>query len=234
MNTPDAAISLSPLFPAARRLNARFVEREGWRISEVFTNAESEVAVARTGVVLADETPNGKLRVQGEEAEAILQTVFERVPQTVGEGVVRADVRIYRLRKDLFFLSTPPGKKDAVQVGVTDQLSDAFATVTDVTHGLAEIRMVGPASPDLLSKLCGLDFHPRAFPNGAARQTSLAKTAQLILRRDIGSIPAFSLIGGQSLGIYMWDTIVEAGQEWGLIPIGWAGLDLLDTDSKDV
>ena len=87
--------------------------------------------------------------------------------------------------------------------------------------------MVGPASQALLSKVCSLNFHSSEFPNGVAKQTSLAKTAQLIIRRDIGELPAFSVIGVRSLGAYVWDTIVEAGREFGITPIGQVTLQAL-------
>ena len=64
-------------------------------------------------------------------------------------------------------------------------------------------------------------------PNETAKQSSLAKTTQLIIRRDIGELPAFSIIGAQSLGPYVWDTMIEAGREFGLVPIGRAALDVL-------
>ena len=79
--------------------------------------------------------------------------------------------------------------------------------MTDVTHGRSEIRVVGPASTSLMRKVCGLDFHPEAFPDGAARQSDVAKTTQLVIRRDIGELPAFSVIGARSLGAYLWDTM---------------------------
>ena len=60
-----------------------------------------------------------------------------------------------------------------------------------------------------------------------AKQSSLAKTTQLIIRRDIGELPAFSIIGAQSLGPYVWDTVMEAGREFGLVPIGLSVLDML-------
>ena len=136
---------------------------------------------------------------------------------------------IYRLRNDLFFIITPPSKEVSAQKKLTtaSAASEQFVTVTDVTHGRVEIRVIGPNSQELLSKVCGLDFHPSAFPNETAKQSSLAKTTQLIIRCDIGELPAFSIIGSQSLGPYVWDTLMEAGREFGGVPIGRAALAAL-------
>jgi heterotetrameric sarcosine oxidase gamma subunit len=151
----------------------------------------------------------------------------------INAGMVIGSTRRYRLRNDLFFVSTPPGEEVAMQKELTAAAkgSGRFLTVTDVTHGRAEIRVIGPASQDLLSKLCGLNFQTAAFPNNTAKQSSLAKTTQLIIRRDIGEAPAFSIIGARSMGAYIWETLMEAGREWGVVPIGCAALNTLEISS---
>ena len=225
MSTPKTPIKLTPLHAIAQRLGATFTEQRGWRIPEVYTTPEAEIAAARERIALADETPNGKLLVEGDRAESVLMNAFDLDTLKINEG----RDRIYRLRGDLFFVSTPPGREVSARkkLATASAASEQFVTVTDITHGRAEIRGIGPISQELLSKVCGLDFHSSAFPNETAKQSSLAKTTQLIIRRDIGELPAFSIIGTQSLGPYVWDTMMEAGREFGLVPIGRAALAAL-------
>ena len=225
MSTSKTPIKLTPLHSIAQHLDATFTEQRGWRIPEVYTTLEAEIAAARERIALADETPNGKLLIEGDQAESVLMDAFNLDTLKINEG----RDGIYRLRNDLFFISTPPSREVGAQKKVTaaSAASEQFVTVTEVTHGRAEIRVIGPDSQQLLSKVCGLDFHPTAFPNEAAKQSSLAKTTQLIIRRDIDELPAFSIIGTQSLGPYVWDTMMEAGKEFGLVPIGRAALDVL-------
>ena len=222
MSTSKTPIKLTSLYSIAQRLGATFTEQREWCIPEVYTTLEAEVAAARERIALADEMPNGKLLVEGDQAESVLMDAFDLGLLKINEG----RDGIYRLRNDLFFISTLPGREVSAQKKLTiaSATSEQFVTVTDITHGRAEIRVVGPDSQALLSKVCGLDFHPSAFPNEAAKQSSLAKTTQLIIRRDIGELPAFSIIGTQSLGPYVWDTIMEAGKEFGIVPIGRATL----------
>ena len=225
MSTSKTPIRLTSLYSIAQRLGATFTEQREWCIPEVYTTLEAEVAAARERIALADEMPNGKLLVEGDQAESVLMDAFDLGSLKINEG----RDGIYRLRNDLFFISTPSGREVSAQKKLTtaSATSEQFVTVTDVTHGRAEIRVIGPDSQALLSKVCGLDFHPSAFPNEAAKQSSLAKTTQLIIRRDIGELPAFSIIGTQSLGPYVWDTMMEAGKEFGLVPIGRTALDVL-------
>ncbi len=225
MSTSKTPIKLTPLHSIAQRLGATFTEQRGWRIPEVYTTPEAEIASARERIALADETPNGKLLLEGDQAESVLIGAFDLGSLKINEG----RDGIYRLRGDLFFISTPPGKEVSAQkkLATGSAASEQFVTVTDITHGRAEIRVIGSDSQALLSKVCGLDFHLSAFPNETAKQSSLAKTTQLIIRRDIGELPAFSIIGAQSLGPYVWDTVMEAGREFGLVAIGLSALDVL-------
>ena len=95
--------------------------------------------------------------------------------------------------------------------------------MTDVTHGRAQFRLTGPGTVDLLSRLCALDFDDSRFPDGTARQTSVAKTTQLVIRDDLheGTGPSYRLIGARSLAAYLWQTILEAGRDLGVRPLGW-------------
>jgi glycine cleavage system aminomethyltransferase T len=58
-------------------------------------------------------------------------------------------------------------------------------------------------------------------------QTSVAKTHQLIIRADVIDLPAYRLIGGRALGAYVWDTLMEAGRDLQLSPIGCQALERL-------
>lgn len=219
MNQP---IQYSPLHSTAQALAAHFTEVAGWRVPDSFTGVEAETAAARQRVALADASANGKILVQGQAAAEVLLALSLEI----GAGMATSLGHIYRLRSDLFFVSTPPdAASDALQsIQAAASAAPGLVTATDVTHGRAQLQLVGPNSRDLLSRLCGLDFAPGAFPNLAARQTSVAKTTQLVIRRDLGQLPAFAIIGARSLAAYLWGTIIEAGRDLGITPIGQAAL----------
>lgn len=234
----------SPIEDLARKQGAAMGERAGWRVVRRFGSPADELRAAREDVALADETPNGKLLLEGADAAAVVESAFAIPALAINGGAAFEHGSIYRLRRDLFFISTVPGSERPVAEqadaaarsllllpsgpppasggsgGGTPGESNAFVTLTDITHGNAEFRVVGPDSAALLSKLCGLDFHPRVFPNQCAKQSSLAKTVQLIIRRDVGALPAYSIIGGRSLGAYLWEAILRAGHEFGIAPLG--------------
>jgi sarcosine oxidase subunit alpha len=223
-------IRLTPLHSATQHLGAKFFEMGGWRFPEAYTTPAAEVATARQSVALADVTPHGKLQIEGAAALDAVKAAFRRAPETIGAGLQVEGGHLYRLRPDQFYLSTPPGGEGQAQTHLEAVIAENkwFVTITDLSQALAEMRVIGPNSRDLLSKVCALDFHPDAFPNLTAKQTSLAKTNQLIIRRDFGELPAFTFAGAQSLAAYVWGVVLEAGREFGIVPVGVTALAALE------
>jgi aminomethyltransferase len=211
---------LSPLHAVAARAGARFALCEGWQVAQVYTAVEEEVEAARRGAGLADQSARGKILVEGREAASLLG-----VELGIGEGAVSGGNQVCRLRQDLFFVSTPPGGEGAVLAELRAKIAGRHLSLTDLTHGRAELRLAGPAAPAVLGRLCGLDL--AGFSDGEARQTSVAKTPQLVRRRDLGGLPAYSLVGARSLGAYLWEALLEAGHGLGLAPVGQAALRAL-------
>jgi sarcosine oxidase, subunit alpha len=195
------------------------------RPSDLVTLQSVSVATLDTasmGVALLDDSANGKVMVQGTAAAAALAAAWGTPALGIGEGAAAGPGGVYCLRSDLYLVHMPAG---AAQTAAAELLAavatlDGLVTITDVTHGRVELRLIGPRSADLLSRLCGLDFHPQAFPNRSARYSSVAKTRQLVIRRDVGDLPAYTLVGGRSYAAYLWQTVLQAGVDLGVTPIG--------------
>lgn len=220
----------SPLRTRWEALGARVVDvAEGWSLPAAFAGAQAEVEAARRGVALGDESARGKLLIQGSQAEAAVARALGAAPGAVGATAALGGAEVCRLRPDLLFLGAPPAQRAGLLEALTAAAAAAssLTTVTDVTHGRFELRLVGPAAPELLSQVCGLDLHPSAFPSGQGRQTSVAKTRQLVVRADLAALPAYRLIGGRALGAFVWDALMVAGRELGLVPIGAQALGIL-------
>jgi heterotetrameric sarcosine oxidase gamma subunit len=234
MDPGQSPVKLTPINDASRELGVQFVEIAGWQVPQVFNKIEDEIAASGRNVTLADGSASGKLVVEGKSAEAFLQTIWSTPPLAIGQGEKIDSKHVYRIRDDVFFIHLNPGEEDAAAKTLSEAVekSGDLITVTDITHGRADLLLVGPRSTQLLSRLCSLDFHPSHFPDLWAKQSSVAKTRQLILRHDIkprdgAPILAFSLIGARSLAAYLWATIREAGHDLDLAPIGQSALEKL-------
>ena len=215
-------IKQTPLHTLFTAQNAQFTQLAGWQVVERFDDVARETAVAHQAVALADQTPNGKIRLEGAQAGKLLGSEA----LAINDGIITDFGNVYRLRRDLFFIHTPPEAVEEVieQLETLLETAESHITLTNVTHGQAELWLIGSQSAELLSFLCGLDFHKSQFPNQTAKQSSVAKTSQLVIRHDLAELPAYALIGGRSFGAYLWQTILEAGKSLGIQPIGQAAM----------
>ncbi len=169
-------------------------------------------------LTLTDLTGAVVILIQGKAGER-LQAQFGRVPQQPGEVIDVGEGLLACLTPTQFYLF---GKSPAAKLPA-NRLDHTVAT--DLTHGLAVLRLAGAASAELLSKICGLNFHETAFPNLHVAQTSAAKIKTLIARADEATVPTYFLHVERSLGQYFWESVWEAGLEFGLPDFKQLGRD---------
>lgn len=193
----------------------------GWMVADSFPQYSND----KVTVWLQDLSASGKILIHGHGGHLSITALGLDAPAVIGEGAEAGNLSIYRLRNDQLFINTPAGE----EANILSDLARANAgservTITDITHGRAQFQLFGPASAELLSRICALDFHPLRFVNRFSQQTSVAKTTQLVIRQDIneGKGLAYSLIGARSLGTYLWQSILESGQDLGIRPVGRA------------
>jgi heterotetrameric sarcosine oxidase gamma subunit len=102
-----------------------------------------------------------------------------------------------------------------------------LVTVVDLTHARALIRIVGTESAKVMSKLCAIDFGDRASPDNTALRTSMAGLVVEIVRNDLANhsrsaadqaatLRSYLVSCERSAGQYLFDTLLDAGQEFGI------------------
>lgn len=89
-------------------------------------------------------------------------------------------------------------------------------SVVDVTHGRALMRLTGDHARIVLSKLCAIDFADELVPTGGALRTSVAKVVTDVVRDDTATAASYLLHCERSSGQYLWDSLVDAGQEFSI------------------
>ena len=229
MDTSTPPLKLSALASLARTAKARFQLDGGWQVVTVYTDVEKELEAARQTVALADVSAMGKILVEGEAVDQPVASVWGEAAPSIGAGLTVREDQLFRLRDDLLLVWTKPGEEASKLRMLAKAISNSelMATVTDITHGRAALRLVGPDSRSVLTRLCGLNFSPLAFPNQAIQASSVAKTPQWVVRDDLGEMASFVLLGARSLGVYLWEVIMEAGSDLGIQPMGQNALEAI-------
>jgi heterotetrameric sarcosine oxidase gamma subunit len=183
-----------------------------------------EVSARRTGAYLRimDCTPLAKVLVRastGGEAARALGVRFGRAARdehgtlVVGSGPGE------------WLLLAPPGAGAEVAGRVEETPYAELVSVFDVTHGRALVRITGARTPDLLAKVCGIDLSERVTPDGAAFRSSVAKLVTDVVRDDLGGERSYLLHCERSSGQYLFDALLDAGDEFGIEVEGFAATE---------
>jgi heterotetrameric sarcosine oxidase gamma subunit len=94
--------------------------------------------------------------------------------------------------------------------------SGEFASVVELTHGRALVRLHGRDSAALLAKLCAVDLSDAVTANGAAFRSSVARITTDVVRDDDGGVPSYLLHCERSSGQYLAECLLDAGAEFAI------------------
>jgi len=82
-------------------------------------------------------------------------------------------------------------------------------------HSHAWFAVRGPSAPDVLAKLCAVDFRSQSFSNLHIAQTSVARLNSIVLRADQGGETTFHLLSDSASSAYMLTCLQDAAEEFG-------------------
>ena len=221
---------------------ASMIEDHGWQCADSYGSVEAEVQAIREQVGLSDISPLAKLDIQGNDVLAALgqklslglslglslETVpVGRIVRVPAQALnAQTDGLLCSLARNQARLISPPGTAGAVHTqveSVIQQTADsACIHLTDVTSNFTAVQIAGPRSRDVLRKLTALDLRPAQFPDLSCAQGSLAGIHTLVIRADIQAHLAYQVYCGREFGEYLWDALLDAGQEFGARPFGLA------------
>lgn len=222
-------VRVSAMSRAAAALGARFTEQAGWKVADVYTVVEDEIAGARAGVGLADTSACGKVVVRGADVDAVVAKLAGRHPPAPGqasrERIDGANVLACRRVADEMLLLTGPADGEAVAAVVT-RASETVgcAHVTDVTSGFAVVDLVGPRAGALLERLVPVDLSASAVPPLGVVQAELARVHAIVMRLDHATLAAFRVLVAREYGEFLWHTLLDAGHDLGLTLVGATAL----------
>ena len=101
------------------------------------------------------------------------------------------------------------------------------AVVRDATSSLACFGIWGPAARDVLAAVCDEDLSNEAFPYMTAREVDVAEVPCLAARVTYVGELGWELYPPTEFAVRLWDTLIEAGAPFGLVPAGYRAIDSL-------
>jgi len=211
-------------------LGATIADVDGWQRPVRYTAPAQELEAVKKAVGICDISPVGKHSVQGNDIAALIEKISPQVPSletnkvavvnlSGPDGVVIDPVVVCRFCEDEVFITSPPDNIALVAQTLEENLAGC-AHLVDMTSNFAAITVSGPSSSQMLSKLTDLNISPNAFPDLSCAQGMMAEVYVILLRWDRAGLPGYDIYVSREYGEYIWDAMLEAGHEYGIVPFG--------------
>ncbi|MBB6346353.1 glycine cleavage system aminomethyltransferase T/glycine/D-amino acid oxidase-like deaminating enzyme [Nonomuraea muscovyensis] len=232
----------SPFHTRQRELGAMFLEASGWERPQWYeANAPlvagrdipppgdwaarywspivgAEAQATREGVALYDMTALKRLEVSGPGAVAFLQRLTTGdVDKSVGsvtycllldvDGGIRSDVTVARLGPQEFQV----GANGNLDLDWFDRHRPADVFVRDITPGTCCVGVWGPKARDLVQPLTRADLKALRYFRGT--RTHLGNVPVTMLRLSYVGELGWEIYTTADLGLKLWDTLWQAGQD---------------------
>ncbi|MBO6861010.1 MAG: sarcosine oxidase subunit alpha family protein [Alphaproteobacteria bacterium] len=201
-----------------------------------------ETKQTRQSVGICDVTTLGKIDIQGPDAAEFLNRVytngFAKLP--VGKAryglMLREDGQVYddgttsRLGENHYVMTTTTANAVTVMAKLEFYLQavwpDLRVKVVSVTEQYAAIALAGPNSRKVMQKIVDIDLSDDAFPFmacGPCHAVTDAIRARLFRISFSGEL-AYEINVPSDYGRFVWDALMDAGAEFGIVPYGLEAL----------
>jgi aminomethyltransferase len=247
--TPDAQPRLTKktaFEPRWSELTSRITEYNGYWLPTAFDNlgAVAEYWACRERAAIMDLSPLRKFEILGPDAEALLQATVTRDVRRLADGQVVYtamcndtggmidDATVFRLQPTNFRFV---GGSDYDGVWLREQAArlGLRVWVKESTDELHNVAVQGPASRDILRQLIWTAPMQTPFAElkwfrfAVARLGGPQGIPLIASRTGYSGELGYELFCHPRDAAAVWDAVLEAGEPFGLAPLGLEALDIL-------
>ncbi|UWP93177.1 sarcosine oxidase subunit alpha family protein [Aliiroseovarius crassostreae] len=207
-----------------------------------------EVINTRENLGLLDASTLGKLIVKGPDAGKFMDMMYTNMMSNLAVGKCRYglmcsengflsdDGVVARIDEDTWLCHTTSGGADRIHGWMEEWLQtewwDWKVYVANVTEQLAQVAVVGPNARKVLEKLNagvegGMDLSAEALPFMQWRDGKIGEFDARAYRISFSGELSYEIAVPASQGRAFWDALIEAGEEFGVMPYGTECLHIM-------
>ena len=217
-------------------LNAKMVDFAGWHMPVQYkTTIIEEHNTVRNAVGLFDVSHMGEVFVSGKDALKFLNSV---VPQDISKlayekavycqlpnknGGLIDDLIIYKLGIKDYLIICNASRLDEDLNWLVRNKRGLDVKIDNQSHNFSLLAIQGPKAADLMRKM-GLNTNQDSFTIKAGEVAGIKVLAS---RTGYTGEDGWEILVENEFSEYLWDKILEAGQEFGIKPIGLGARDTL-------
>jgi aminomethyltransferase len=250
VETTAPTVRKTALNAVHRQMGAKMVDFNGWDMpveypASIGCGIINEHMAVRTGVGIFDVSHMGDIRLAGPQALAAVQHISmnDASRLAVGQAQYSAllypqgtfvdDVIVHRLGEDEYLLVINAGTREKDFNWVRDNTRQFDCTVENLSDDFTQIAIQGPKGVDVLQKLTDADLSVVKF-YWVTRGSICGLKNILIARTGYTAEDGFEIYipADEATSARVWNEILNAGQEFGLVPCGLGARNTLRLEGK--
>ncbi|WP_153979700.1 glycine cleavage system aminomethyltransferase GcvT [Paenibacillus xylanilyticus] len=233
----------TPLYPLYQQYEGvRCIDFGGWELPVQFSGIQKEHEAVRERAGLFDVSHMGEFTVQGEQAEAFLQKLTTNDVTTLvpgqaqytlmcyPDGGVVDDLLVYKLEDQHYMLVVNASNIDKDWAWLQEHMVPGVSMTNDSAE-TALLALQGPLAADIIGKVTDTDvsvIEPFRFVLNA----EVCGVKLLLSRTGYTGEDGFELYVQADQAAAVWNGLMEAGADHGLVPAGLGARDTLRFEAK--
>lgn len=226
------------IFPLYEKYGGKVVDYAGWAMPVEFSGLVNEHKAVRTAAGLFDVSHMGEIEVKGEEALDFLQYLLTNDISAMADnqiiytfmcyenGGVVDDLLVYKYNQDHYLLVVNAANMEKDHDWLVKQQGDFKVEIINISDDTSEVALQGPCAEAILAKLTDADIEnlPAFY---LMRDVNIGGANCLLSRTGYTGEDGFEIYLSHEDAPMMWEKILEAGEEYGILPIGLGARDTL-------
>jgi aminomethyltransferase len=226
-------LSRTPFHATHHRHKAKMVDFGGWDMPVQYAGLVAEHMAVRTGVGLFDVSHMGEIQFRGPDALAAVQflSMNDASRLAVGQahysalltpqGTFVDDILVHKLSDNDYLMVVNASTKDKDFAWIKQHMGKFHGHVADYSAHYSQLAIQGPRAAETLGKLTSTDLTAIKNYRFAWGQVNGVYNV-LIARTGYTGEDGFEIYfqSDEPTGEAMWNAILEAGAEFGIVPCG--------------
>lgn len=228
----------TPLYDRHMAAGGNVVDYAGWFLPVDFVGLKEEHKAVRESVGVFDVSHMGEFIVEGKDALKFLNYVFTNdftkandgqiVYTMIGNenGGIIDDLLVYKYNNDKFLLVPNASNTEKDFNHLSEQAKGYDVKLENISDSIGEVAIQGPNSQKVLQKLVDLDLDEIKYYY-FKDNVKYKNHEVLISRTGYTGEDGFEVYATPEAIVEVWDDLMEAGKEFGIMPVGLGCRDTL-------
>jgi aminomethyltransferase len=228
----------TPLFEVYKEYGGKTVDFGGWELPVQFSSIKEEHEAVRTKAGLFDVSHMGEIEVKGPDSLDYLQKMMTNDVSKLKNGGAQYtamcyetggtvdDLLIYKLEDEHYLLVVNASNIEKDFDWLQDHL-EGNVKIENLSEGMAQLALQGPLAEGVLQKLAkGHELSSIGFFK-FSEEVDLNGKKALVSRTGYTGEDGFEIYCDSKDAVSLWNEVLEAGKEEGVIPCGLGARDTL-------